>query len=53
MTVELKNIADRLAVRSNDAAAMADFSRLVGRMSQAERRDLVVVLQDMIADARR
>jgi hypothetical protein len=50
---QLKAIADRLALRSNDPAAVDDFQQLVKTFTPAERRDLVAVLQDMIADARR
>ena len=50
---ELKGIADRLARRSNDPQAMADFNAFVRRISPAARRDLVVVLQEMIEEARK
>lgn len=49
---ELKSIANRLARRSNDPAAMNSFDVLVRSISQTARRDLVVVLQEMIAEAR-
>jgi len=49
---ELKSIADTLARRSNDPAAMQRFNVLVRSISQSARRELVVVLQEMIAEAR-
>jgi hypothetical protein len=49
---ELKAIADTLAVRSNDPAAMQRFNIWVRSVGPADRRDLVVVLQDMITEAR-
>ena len=52
-TAELKRIAGVLAVRSNDPAALADFTRLVKSMTPAARLDLVAVLQDMISAARK
>jgi len=49
---ELKAIADALALRSNDPVALDRFNIFVRSISPAARRDLVVVLQDMIAGAK-
>lgn len=51
-TAQLKSIADRLAVRSNDETAMADFQSLIRSFTSSERQDLLATLQDMILDAR-
>jgi hypothetical protein len=50
---ELERIAGVLAIRRDDPAALQDFTRLVKSMSSAARRDLLMVLQDMITKARK
>lgn len=48
---QLRDIAEQFRLRRNDPVAMMAFQVLVARMTDIQRRDLAVVLRQMIGSA--